>query len=237
MGVVRGMNWRPVFDPSVLRRKLGIIRKDLHCTAIRIGGRSLSRLRFATKSALDEGLEVWFCPQLWGRTAARTVGYLSRAAEVLETIRRDWPNRVVYDVGSEISLFSRGILPAGTFAERIRNPNLASIVQSGAYRASLNNFLGHAVAAVRSRYRGGDHLRLPRLGGRGLDSVRLRRGRPFSVGGNRGPVRRDASPGVRKREARRGYRVRLRYDEGWAVDAGVPGFRRSHTVGVGALPV
>jgi hypothetical protein len=38
VGIVMGMNWRPVFEPAVVRRELEIIRKDLHCNAVRIVG-------------------------------------------------------------------------------------------------------------------------------------------------------------------------------------------------------
>ncbi len=38
VGSVMGGNWRPVFEPDVIRRELGIIKNDLHCTAVRAAG-------------------------------------------------------------------------------------------------------------------------------------------------------------------------------------------------------
>ncbi len=35
-GRVLYRNWRPVFDPTIVRRELEIIRHDLHCNAVRI---------------------------------------------------------------------------------------------------------------------------------------------------------------------------------------------------------
>ena len=154
VGTVMGMNWRPVFDPWVVRRELEIIHHDLHCNAVRIGGHSLKRLAHATEAALAEGLEVWFCPQLWDRTASRTVGYLARAAGMLESIRQRWPDRVVYSVGSEVSLFAKGIVPGSSFTARMNNPDLIAFVRSGQHRDSLNAFLTAAVSSVRQVYQG-----------------------------------------------------------------------------------
>jgi hypothetical protein len=61
-------NWRPDYRPDVVRRELQIIADDLHCTAVKICGRSLTRLTYASEVALDLGLEVWFAPELWGRS-------------------------------------------------------------------------------------------------------------------------------------------------------------------------
>ncbi|HYB78746.1 MAG TPA: abortive infection protein [Thermoplasmata archaeon] len=193
VGIVMGMNWRPVFNHHVVRRELEIIRHDLHCNAVRIVGRSLKRLRSATELALAQGLEVWVSPQLWNRTAARTVGYLTRAAGMLELLRQRWPEKVVLSVGSEASLFSRGILPGRSFTARMNNPDLASLVRAGAHRAPLNAFLAKAVAAVREVYGGKisyaslpwegvdwtpfdfvgvDHYRSPKIEDRYLDMLR-----------------------------------------------------------------
>ncbi|HXY47286.1 MAG TPA: abortive infection protein [Thermoplasmata archaeon] len=154
VGIVMGMNWRPVFEPSVVRRELQIIHTDLHCNAVRIVGHRLERLLFATEAALALGLDVWYCPQFWNRSASKTARYLARAAEAVEPLRQRWPDKVVFSVGSEISLFSRGILPGRTFTLRMNNPRLAPIVRSGRLRAPLNAFLSQAVKAVRAVYRG-----------------------------------------------------------------------------------
>ena len=49
---------RETFDPAIVRSEIGIIRNDLHCTAIRISGQDVERLRFAADCALQEGLEL-----------------------------------------------------------------------------------------------------------------------------------------------------------------------------------
>jgi hypothetical protein len=154
VGVVMGFNWRPVFDPPVVRRELEVIRDDLHCNAVRIVGRSLARLRFAVESALDLGLEVWVSPQCWNRTAEPTARYLARAAAMVERLRQRRPEQVVLVVGSEVTLFGRGVVPGRSFVARMKNPDLFAEVRSGRTFAPLNAFLRTTVDAVRSVYRG-----------------------------------------------------------------------------------
>lgn len=153
-GIVMGVNWRPEFDPPTVRRELQIIRRDLHCNAVRLGGHDLSRLALATEAAPSEGLEVWLSPQLWNRTATQSTGYLTRAAEMLESFRRRWPDKVVFSVGWEVSLFSRGIVPGRTLAKRTTPPALFALVKSGQLGPRVNQYLAELVTAVRQVYRG-----------------------------------------------------------------------------------
>jgi hypothetical protein len=154
VGIRMGVNWRPHFDPKVVRRELEVLGRDLHCNAVRLCGHSLSRLSFAAESALSQGLEVWLSPQLWNRTATQSVGYLTRAAEMLESLRQRWPDKVVLSVGWEISLFSRGIVPGRTLAKRTSHPGLFALVKSGELGSRVNAYLAEVVAAVRRVYRG-----------------------------------------------------------------------------------
>jgi len=154
VGILMGVNWRPHFDPKVVRRELEVIGKDLHCNAVRLCGHSLSRLSFAAEAALSQGLEVWLSPQLWNRTAPQSVGYLTRAAGMLEVLRQRWPDKVVLSVGWEISLFSRGIVPGRSLTKRTSHPSLVTLVKSGELGSKVNAYLAEVVAAVRKVYRG-----------------------------------------------------------------------------------
>jgi len=154
VGILMGVNWRPRFDPTVVRRELEIIRTDLHCNAVRLCGHSLSRLSFAADVALSQGLEVWLSPQLWNRTATHSVGYLTRAAELLESFRQRSPDKVVLSVGWEISLFSRGIIPGRNLAKRTSHPELFALVKTGQLGPRVNAYLAEVVAAVRKVYHG-----------------------------------------------------------------------------------
>jgi hypothetical protein len=64
VGTVTGMNWQPDYDQKLVRREREIIKRDLHCTAVRITGRDSGRFVVATDDALQQGLEVWLSPLL-----------------------------------------------------------------------------------------------------------------------------------------------------------------------------
>jgi hypothetical protein len=117
VGRVLEISWRPVFDPKVVHRELEIIRDDLHCNAVKICGRDLDRLTFATETALASGLEVWFSPELWDKGPEDTLAHITAAAQEAERLRRRWPDRLVFSVATESTLFTRGIIKGRTFRQ------------------------------------------------------------------------------------------------------------------------
>ena len=149
-----GRNWRPDFDPSVVRREIEIIRKDLHCNAIRLQGLDLGRLALASKFALEQGLEVWFSPEMWDREQRETLEYISRAADAAHALEEAFPGRVVMTVGSEVTLFSKGFIPGENVLERLANPHLRETLLAPGTRTSLNSFLGRLASAARQTFRG-----------------------------------------------------------------------------------
>ena len=149
-----GQNWRPDFDPTVVRREIEIIRKDLHCNAIRLQGFELGRLAQASKVALEPGLEVWFSPEMWDRGQEETVDSVARSAELAHSLEEASPGRVVMSVGSEVILFSQGFIPGENVLERLANPRLREILFAPAIQASLNDFLGRLASAARQAFRG-----------------------------------------------------------------------------------
>jgi hypothetical protein len=154
VGIVYGMNWRPDFQTEVVRRELEIIRKDLHCNAVRIVGRSLRRLVTAGRLALDLGLETWLSPQCWDRSPEPSVRYLAKAARAAESLREGHPDLVVLCVASESTLFNRGIIPGRSVTARVRNPKLFETVRSGGHNRPLNELLAKLVEGARSAYHG-----------------------------------------------------------------------------------
>jgi hypothetical protein len=152
VGRVLGMNWRPVFDRQTVRRELQIIRDDLHCNAVRICGRDLDRLVAATEDALGLGLEVWFSPELWDRRPEKTLAYIATAAWEAERLRRRWPDRVVFSVATEATMFVCGIIPGHTFNRRLANVMRA--VRAGRHARPLEAFLARATRNVRGVFGG-----------------------------------------------------------------------------------
>ena len=94
--VMMGSNWRPDLDPKVVHRELEIIKNDLHCNAVRICGSDIERLVMVGQDALEQGLEVWFSPEMWDRDQEETLRYLIKAASAAESLRRRWPGRLVF---------------------------------------------------------------------------------------------------------------------------------------------
>ncbi len=152
--VMMGQNWRPVFDPKIVHRELEIIIHDLHCNAVRICGLDMDRLTAAAEDALKQGMEVWFSPEMWDRSQDATCDYIVKAAAAAEELCQQWPNQMVFSVGSELTLFMQGILPGDNFLARFSAPSFWDTVRSGAHNQPLNAFLIRASEAIRPIFRG-----------------------------------------------------------------------------------
>ncbi len=147
-------NWRPKFDPEVVSRELGIIKDDLHCNTVRICGVDIERLVIASEDALSRGLEVWVSPEMWDRSQEETVEYIAEAAERMEEVRQRWPGRIVFSVGSELTLFSQGIVEGKNVFDRMLRPSLWADVSSGKLNGPLNSYLANLSEAARKTFRG-----------------------------------------------------------------------------------
>ncbi len=155
VGRVMGGNWRPVFDPKVVYREQEIIKNDLHCNAVRICGFDIGRLMTASECALKLGLEAWLSPEMWDKSQDETLAYITRAATAAEKLRTQWPDKLVFLVGSEITLFMQGILPGRNVMERMggimKNP---ADWKTGKYNLLMNDWLTKANESVRRVFRG-----------------------------------------------------------------------------------
>lgn len=148
---------RPHFDPEVVRREIAIIRRDLHCNAIRIVGRDLDRLTTAAGFALDEGLEVWFSPALHDATEKETLAYFAECAQAAEQLHQRGP--VIFIAGWELTFFMKGLVLGDTGTQRIQaflKPwrLLWSAIRLGPFNQRLNKFLAEAAATVRAHFHG-----------------------------------------------------------------------------------
>lgn len=113
-----GASTRAVFDPAVVARELGIIARDLHCTAVRITGGDADRMSVAAQAGAAAGLQVWFSPFPCELTTERTAEFLLECAERAERLRRGGAD-VVLVAGGELSVFCRGFLPGAGLFDRI----------------------------------------------------------------------------------------------------------------------
>jgi hypothetical protein len=152
--VMLGRNWRPDFDPRVVHRELEVIKNDLHCTAVRLQGLDLDRLVLAAEDALQQGLEVWFSPEMWDREPSTTRAYVVEGAGRAEELRVRWPDRVVFSVGSELTLFTQGFLRGSNVLERLADPSLWETLRAGKHNPPLNSFLTATTSGVREVFHG-----------------------------------------------------------------------------------
>jgi hypothetical protein len=152
VGCVSGVNWRPDYTPALVHRELEIVKTDLRCNAVKVRGRDIGRVMAAAANALRQGMEVWLSPELWNRSPETTIRYISRAATLAEELHTQWPGQVVFSVGTELTLFMRGILSGRSLGRRERA--LREILRRGAYNAPLNAFLARATGAVREVFNG-----------------------------------------------------------------------------------
>jgi hypothetical protein len=146
------VNWRPDYTPTLVHRELEIIKTDLHSTAVKIRGRDIGRVMAAAEDALDQGLEVWLSPELWNRSPDATLHYIVRAAAAAEKLHVRWPGRVVFSVGTELTLFMRGIVAGRTSGRRVHA--LREVLTTGAHNPPLNAFLTRATRAAREVFNG-----------------------------------------------------------------------------------
>ncbi len=151
-GRVTLVNWRPDYSTALVRREMEIIQADLHCNAVRICARAPGRLAEAAGEALRQGLEAWFCPELWNKSPEATLRHIARSAAVAEELRARWPGQLVFSVGTELTLYMRGIVKGSTHQRRI--PAIREAIASGAQNRPLNAFLARATAAVREKFAG-----------------------------------------------------------------------------------
>lgn len=56
VGQVMGFNWRPSFDPKIVRRELEIIKNDLHSNAVRICGLENRQVNGGVGSCVGSGI-------------------------------------------------------------------------------------------------------------------------------------------------------------------------------------
>lgn len=154
VGRVMGGNWRPVFDPQIVHRELAIVANDLHSNAVRICGFDIGRLLTAAEIALQLGLEVWLSSEMWDKNQEATLAYITKAAAAAEKLRARWPGKLVFLVGSELTLFMQGIVPGKNLMQRMGGPAAWELLKAGKHNAPLNAWLARANDAVRKVFRG-----------------------------------------------------------------------------------
>ncbi len=171
-GSYMAFNWRPDFDVAIVRRELEIIRKDLHCNAVRITGLDIIRLTTSARAALEQGLDVWFSPTLWDKGQAAILSFIVKAASEAEKLNQEYPDKIVFVIGGEFTLFINGIVEGRNVVERMStisrrfgqqrqgalqtgNPTEAiACLKASEHNRLLERFLQNVVDSVRRVFHG-----------------------------------------------------------------------------------
>ena len=107
----------------------------------------------AAAGALKLGLQVWLSPEMFEQSRETTLAYLVRAAAAAESLRQRFPGRLVFCVGTESSLFIRGIVPGRSVGQRVASIRTAGL-RSSPYAGPLQVYLAEASQRVRPAFHG-----------------------------------------------------------------------------------
>jgi hypothetical protein len=97
--------------------------KMTFCNTVRICGLDINRLVIAAKDALKQGLEIWFSPEIWDKNQEETLDYIVKCHSSAEKLRIQHSEKLVFSLGSELTIFMHGILEGNNFYERINHPS------------------------------------------------------------------------------------------------------------------
>ncbi|MGE5402829.1 MAG: abortive infection protein [Ignavibacteriales bacterium] len=150
---------RENFDPVIVEKEIATICNELNCNAIRISGYDLVRLVTASEIALRYGLTVFFSPLNINAGEQDTKEYILKGAKEAEALRVKY-GRVVFVLGCELSIFSRGFIKGDLTLDRLRrlfNPLsilLNQIKFKRKYNQRISSFMEAVVPGVREYFKG-----------------------------------------------------------------------------------
>lgn len=149
-----GTPTRIVWRLDLVRDELRSIAEDLNCNAVCLYGTDLRRLAETSEIALEHGLAVWLQPRIIDTSRAGYLEHLEEAAKLAERLN-ERGGRIVLNVGCELTLFIRGMLPGLHFGMRsaLLGWRLGRRLIPRANR-KLNALLGTAAARVRRHFGG-----------------------------------------------------------------------------------
>ncbi|GAB3499982.1 hypothetical protein [Nocardiopsis coralliicola] len=149
----RDFHSRPNWRLDDVRRDMAAIRDDLSANAVSIMATDPRRLTEAAGIAAGMGLFAWMQPRLIEARPGAIASALRDLAPDAERLR-SWHGRIGVNVGCELTLTSRGIVPGRSFDHRgERLPRLITTRKSRFDRA-LDRLLRRLAAAVRDSFGG-----------------------------------------------------------------------------------
>jgi hypothetical protein len=158
MPVIKGGLTRETLTSNVVTREMRIISSQLHCTAVRITGQDIERLKMAANIAARQGLDVWLSPSLHDANEEETFKQIMEVACVCEELRKH-NVQVVLVIGCELSIFMAGLIPGNDGLERLAvlsDPSrwTEELFAQGSPVERLNRFLARTTTAARNHFTG-----------------------------------------------------------------------------------
>lgn len=150
---VPGQHSRERWNADAAREEMRVVHEDLHCSAVSLFGHDPDRLEQAARFALEQGLDVWLQPRSVDADPDELVEQMERVAERAGHLLEEYPDRLVLNVGCELTVFNRGILPGRDMGRRIRALYVFGMVPAF-YNRRLNKVLRRLVAVARKRFSG-----------------------------------------------------------------------------------
>ncbi len=150
----RNVPTRIVWKLGLVRDELKSISEELNCNAVCLYGTDLQRLSDASEIAMEFGLSVWLQPRIIDVPRAIYLQHLEDAAILAERLRQDG-GQIVLNLGCELTLFGRGMLPGFNFGMRSKllGWKLGRLLLPRANR-KLNALLRVAVEKARRHFGG-----------------------------------------------------------------------------------
>ena len=81
---------------------------------------------------------------MWDKSPKQTLAYIIKAGKAAESLRQNYGGKLVFSVGSELTLFMQGIVKGKYLTTRIKNPTFMSHIKAGEHNKPLNAFLSKA---------------------------------------------------------------------------------------------
>ncbi|GAA1467974.1 CPBP family glutamic-type intramembrane protease [Nocardiopsis exhalans] len=148
-----GQNSRERWNPEAVREDMRVIREDLHCTTVSLFGHDLNRLEQGARFALEQGLDVWLQPRAVDARHPELIEHVGGAAEAAERLISDHPGRIVLNVGCELTVLNRGILPGRDMGRRAGALYVFAMFPVY-HNLRLNRLLRRLAATARERFSG-----------------------------------------------------------------------------------
>lgn len=158
MPTIKGGLTREALPLHVVAREMQIIAEELNCTAVRITGQDVGRLKMAADAAARQGLDVWLSPSLHDANEHATFDQIIAAACVCEELCKN-DIQVTLVIGCELSIFMAGLIPGENGLERLAvlsDPSrwTEELFAQGSPVERLNSFLLRTATEARKHFSG-----------------------------------------------------------------------------------